>query len=117
MWPTRSSSISRSSFSSDRLRQRLTLKSGYGVAEFQVDRESSLAHTTIAEAGLRVREVLVLSVRRDGVSSPPHGDQEILPGDVLVCYGKMLTLKSLIPTRKPRPRKKKRISSTKGAKK
>ena len=95
------------------LRQRLTLKSGYGVAEFSVDRNSPLANTTIAETGLRDREVLVLSVRRDGLSFPaPHGAQEILPGDILVCYGKMLTLKSLIPPRRPPRRKKKR--STKG---
>jgi ribosomal protein S6--L-glutamate ligase len=97
------------------LRQRLTLKSGYGVAEFQVDRESPLAHTTIADTGLRDRGVLVLSVRRAGLSFPaPHGDQEILPGDFLVCYGKMLTLKTLIPAHKPRPRKKKRASIPKG---
>jgi ribosomal protein S6--L-glutamate ligase len=97
------------------LRQRLTLKSGYGVAEFQVNRDSSLCNTSIADSGLRDRDVLVLSVQRAGISIPaPHGDHEILPGDTLVCYGKFLTLKSLIPAKKPRRRKKKRNSSGPG---
>ncbi|HKI83029.1 MAG TPA: RimK family alpha-L-glutamate ligase [Candidatus Krumholzibacteria bacterium] len=100
------------------LRQRLTLKSGYGVAEFQVNRESSLCNTPIAETGLRERDVLVLSIQRAGISIPaPHGRHEILPGDTLVCYGKILTLKSLIPAKKPRRRKKKRNSSSGGGRK
>lgn len=100
------------------LRQRLTMKSGYGVAEFQVNRDSTLCNMTIAQSGLRIREVLVLSVKREGITFPaPHGGQEILPGDILVCYGKMLTLKSLIPAKRPRRRKKKRSTSPKGGRK
>ncbi len=100
------------------LRQRLTMKSGYGVAEFQVNRDSALCNMTIAQSGLRIREVLVLSVKREGITFPaPHGGQEILPGDILVCYGKVLTLKSLIPAKTLRRRKKKRIPSRTGGRK
>lgn len=82
------------------LRQRLTLKSGYGVAEFPVVAGSELAGRTLRESGLRDRDVQVLSVTRGSVAIPnPRGDQEILPGDVLLCFGKHITLKSLIPPR------------------
>ena len=44
----------------------------------------------------------MLSINRHGILSPnPGGDHEIQPGDVLLCYGKMLGLRALIP---PDPR-------------
>lgn len=80
------------------LRQRLTLARGYGIAEIQVLPNSTLVHKTIAETGLREMDVLVLSISRQGLVIPnPRGSREILPGDVLLCYGKMLTLKTLVP--------------------
>lgn len=85
------------------IRQRMTIKSGYGVAEFAVPRESLLANTTIAETGLRDKEVLVLSITRGSSIFPaPHGDQGVLPGDVLLCFGKLLTLRSLVPAERPK---------------
>jgi ribosomal protein S6--L-glutamate ligase len=90
------------------LRQRLTLKSGYGVAEFPVVQGSELSHVTLRESELRDRDVQVLSIKRGSVVLPnPRGDSEILPGDVLLCFGKLITLKGLIPTDKRRRRKKK----------
>lgn len=90
------------------LRQRLTFKSGYGVAEFPVVPDSELAHVTLRDSGLRDRDVQILSISRGSVVLPnPGGDSEILPGDVLLCYGKLITLKSLIPTDQRRRRKKK----------
>ncbi len=92
------------------VRQRLTMRAGYGVAEFTVDKSSPLAGKTIGETELRDREVLVVNIERGSLIIPaPHGAQEILPGDKLTCFGKLLTLKSMVParpTRKPRPRKK-----------
>jgi len=90
------------------LRQRLTTKSGYGVAEFQIDKKSPLAKTTIANSGLRDQEILVLSVQRESITIPsPTGSQELLPGDTLICFGKLITMRTLVPVRKPRRRKKK----------
>ncbi|HEY6558457.1 MAG TPA: RimK family alpha-L-glutamate ligase [Polyangiaceae bacterium] len=80
------------------VRQRLTLKSGYGVAEFQISSDSELAGKTLRESALRDRDVQVLSISRGSVVIPnPGGDREVLPGDVLVCFGKLLTLKGLMP--------------------
>jgi ribosomal protein S6--L-glutamate ligase len=89
------------------VRQRLTLKSGYGVVEVPINSESRLARKKLRDAGLRAHEVTVLSVFRGSLIMPnPGGDYEILPGDRLLCYGKLMTIRSLIPAAKPRKRKK-----------
>jgi ribosomal protein S6--L-glutamate ligase len=87
------------------IRQRLTLQSGYGVMEIPIDERSELCGKTIRETGLRDRDAIVLAIHRGSVSIPnPRVGREILPGDVLLCFGKNLTLKSLAPRRKPRRR-------------
>jgi len=88
------------------IRQRLTLQSGYGVIEVPVDARSEICGKTVRNSGLRERDVLVLTIQRESVTIPnPRGDREILAGDVLLCFGKTLTLKGLAPPRKPRRRK------------
>ena len=95
------------------LRQRLTIKSGYGVAEFQVSAESELAGKTLINSGLRDRDVHVLSIQRGSIIVPnPKGERQILPGDVLLCFGKHITMKSYIQG--GRDRKTKKLSSKRG---
>lgn len=85
------------------LRQRLTVQAGYGVAEFQIDSGSELAGQTISDTDLRIKEILVLSIDRNGVVVPsPHGSAKILVGDKLLCFGKLITLRGLVPMKKPR---------------
>ena len=92
------------------IRQRLTLQSGYGVMEVRVDERSELAGKSVRDSGLRDRDVLVLTLQRGSVTIPnPRGAREILPGDVLLCFGKNLTLKSLAPP--PRKRRRGRKSA------
>ncbi len=80
------------------IRQRLTLKKGYGVAEIPVDPASELCGRTIEASGLRDRDVLVLTIQRGSLTIPnPRKTREILAGDVLLCFGKTLTLKGLAP--------------------
>lgn len=90
------------------IRQRLTLQSGYSVMEVRVDGSSELAGKTVRDSGLRERDVLVLTLQRGSVTIPnPRGSREILAGDILLCFGKNLTLKSLAPSpRKGRRRRK-----------
>ena len=84
------------------IRQRLTLQHGYGIMEIPVGETSALAHKTVRESGLWDRDVLILTITRGSVVIPnPRGDREILPGDVLLCFGKALTLKSLAPPGRP----------------
>ena len=97
----------RVSFPEVDVRQRLTLKSGYGVVEVPINTESRLARKKLRDSGLRAHEVTVLSVFRGSLIMPnPGGDYEILPGDRLLCYGKLMTIRSLIPpSQKPRRRR------------
>ena len=89
------------------LRQRLSLNAGYSVAEIPISDESPLAGQTLAEAQLREEDIVVLSINRHGVAFPnPGGEHQILGGDVLLCYGKMLALRTMIPAKPPKRRKK-----------
>ena len=80
------------------IRQRLTLDRGYGVAEVPVGPESSLVGKSIKESGLRDQDILVLSIIRESQTIPnPKMSREILSGDTLLCYGKLLAIKTLFP--------------------
>ena len=73
--------------------------------EVPVDERSELAGKTVRETGLRDRDVIVLTIQRGSVSiANPKGSREVLAGDVLLCFGKTMTLKSLVPD-KPRRRR------------
>jgi len=94
------------------IRQRLTLQSGYGVMEVPVDERSELCGKTIRHSGLRERDVIVLTIQRDSVTIPnPRVDREILAGDVLLCFGKNLTLKGFAPPRRERPDRPQRVAA------
>jgi len=94
------------------IRQRLTLQSGYGVMEIPVDPNSELCGKTVSSSALRDRDVLVLTIQRESVTIPnPKGTREIMAGDVLLCFGKSLTLKGLVP---PKRGKKASPAETKG---
>ena len=83
------------------LRQRLTLESGYGVAEIMVSRKSHLVGKSIANCGLRDEDVLVLSIDHDHTVVPnPKGSRVISAGDRLLCFGKLSALKNQIPANK-----------------
>ena len=89
------------------LRQRMTVKSGYGVAELQISRKSQLINKTIQDSGLRDGGVLVLDVERGNNLHPaPEHDFKLLLGDKLLCFGKLLTLKQLLPSHKVTTRRK-----------
>jgi ribosomal protein S6--L-glutamate ligase len=80
------------------LRQRLTLKSGYGVVEFVVQNGSEFAERTLATLALRDRDVHVLSITRGGMVIPnPRGSDDVRAGDVLLCFGSYVTLRALLP--------------------
>ncbi|MFW5830288.1 MAG: RimK family alpha-L-glutamate ligase [Planctomycetota bacterium] len=93
------------------IRQRLTLRNGYGVTEVPILPHSELCGRTIQECGLRERDAIVLSIHRDSVTIPnPSPERELLTGDVLLCYGKLLTLKSLVPQEPQRRRRRRKAA-------
>jgi ribosomal protein S6--L-glutamate ligase len=89
------------------VRQRLTLRQGYGVAEIPIAPESPLVGKSLKDCGLRDQDILVLSIIRESQTIPnPTKSRQILAGDTLLCYGKLLAIKGLIPPRKKRGRRK-----------
>jgi ribosomal protein S6--L-glutamate ligase len=96
--------------------ERLTLQSGYGVIEIPVDERSEFCGKTIRDSKLRERDVLVLTIQRESVTIPnPRVDREILAGDVLLCFGKTLTLKGLAPPRRAKTKKRRKAAPNPGA--
>ena len=89
------------------IRQKLTVSKGYGVTELQVPEGFHLVGKTIESTGLRARDIVVLTLNR-GVSviSNPLGSRVIEAGDRLLCYGKLESMKDLIPKRQRRHRQK-----------
>ncbi|MCG3183382.1 MAG: Ribosomal protein S6--L-glutamate ligase [Planctomycetes bacterium] len=91
------------------IRQRLTLDRGYGVAEVPIGPESPLVGKSIKESGLRDQDILVLSIMRESQTIPnPRNTREILSGDRLLCYGKLLAMKTLFPAQhwpEPKPKR------------
>ncbi len=88
------------------VRQRLTVSRGYGVAELLVPDGSGLVGKTIAESGLRDADILVLTLTSDGMVIPnPRQTRVLKGGSRLLCFGKLSSMRSLVPQRKRRRRK------------
>lgn len=88
------------------IRQRLTVSVGYGVAEVHIPDGSDFVGKTIEQSGLRDRDLTVLTVNRGtAVYSNPKGGRVLEAGDRLLCYGKLETMRDLVPERKKRKRK------------
>ncbi|MHC5003424.1 MAG: RimK family alpha-L-glutamate ligase [Planctomycetota bacterium] len=91
------------------LRQRLTVSRGYGVVELPVAANSELIGKTIEHSGLRERDVVVLTLAREGRSiANPKTTRVIEPHDRLLCFGKLETLKEFLPPKRRRRRIRKR---------
>jgi ribosomal protein S6--L-glutamate ligase len=100
----------RVSFPEVDLRQRLTVSQGYGVCEVPIQEGSELAGLTLAQSGLRERDIEVLTFHRGGkVISLPRSDRVIEVGDRLLCFGRLSGMKALIPDRPKRRRKRKKL--------
>jgi ribosomal protein S6--L-glutamate ligase len=95
------------------LRQRLTVAGGFGVAELPVSKRSELVGKTIAESGLRQKEIVILMLTRaDEVIPLPRSSREIRVGDRLLCFGRRETMKTFLPP----PRRRRRPKSPARAK-
>ncbi len=83
------------------IRQRLTLRSGYGVSEIPITAESPLAGCTVEGSDLISKDIRVLTIiRGEGETFPnPRPDREILPGDLVLCFGRSSEIRQLVPSR------------------
>lgn len=88
------------------VRQRLTVSRGYGVAELHIPEGSEYVGRTIAESGLRDRDINVLSLHHGHKVLPnPRGSRVLEGGDRLLCFGKLESMQHLVPVRARRRRR------------
>lgn len=94
------------------LREKLSVSRGYGVAEILIPKKSEYVGKTIASSGLKEKDINALSLHRDGKVFPnPKADKVLEAEDRILCFGKIESMKDLIPekTRKRRKPKVKKL--------
>ena len=88
------------------IRHRLTVTKGYGVAELLVPDSHPFVGQPINETDLRAKDIVVLTLNRGtNVISNPKGSRVLEANDRLLCYGKLETMRDLVPERRKRKRK------------
>ncbi|WP_439793257.1 RimK family alpha-L-glutamate ligase [Nocardioides sp.] len=87
------------------VRQRLTVSTGYGVAEIVVHAGSDMVGKKLGDSGLDERDINVLALHRGTQVIPNPRNKTVLEGeDRLLCFGKLEEMRSMIPLRKKRQR-------------
>lgn len=90
------------------VRERLSVSTGYGVAELLVHSDADLVGKTLGESGLRERDITVLTLHRGTMVVPNPFPHHVLEAeDRLLCFGKLEEMRSMIPARRKRTRVKK----------
>ncbi len=85
------------------IRQRLTVSTGYGVAELLVREGADIVGKSITDSGLRDRDITVLTLMRGTRVIPnPKGERLLEPEDRLLCFGKLESMRDLVPERRRR---------------
>jgi ribosomal protein S6--L-glutamate ligase len=83
--------------------QRLSVSSGYGVAELLIKAESDMIGRSLASSELEDRDIRVLSlVRGTQVIPNPKSSRILEDSDRLLCFGKYESMRGLIPERRKR---------------
>ncbi len=90
------------------VRERLSVSTGYGVAELLVHSDADVVGKTLGDSGLRDRDITVLTLHRGTTVIPnPFPHHVLQPEDRLLCFGKLEEMRSMIPARRKRTRVKK----------
>ena len=88
------------------IRQRLTVSKGYGVAEIFIPEGSNYIGKTIVESGFREKDINALTLYRGNKVIPNPKSERILEADdKLLCFGKLESMKELIPEKAQKRRK------------
>ena len=92
-------------FSEIDIRQRLTVSKGYGVSEVHIRKGSNFEGKTITGTNLRDNDINVLTLYRGTTVIPnPRGDRELQADDRLLCFGKLDSMRGLLPPKAQRRR-------------
>jgi ribosomal protein S6--L-glutamate ligase len=85
------------------VRQRLSVSAGYGVAELQIGEGSGMVGSSIADSGLRERDISVLTLTRGTKVVPnPKSTRVLEVNDRLLCFGELESMRDLVPARRRR---------------
>ncbi len=85
------------------VRQRLSVSTGYGVAELLVRDDGSFVGRTLGDSGLDERDVRVLTVQRGTTVIPnPRASFVLEANDRLLCFGNLEEMRDMIPKRRNR---------------
>lgn len=88
------------------LRQRLTVSKGYGVTEIYVPVGSKFIGQTITETHLAESDINILTLYRgDKIIPNPRNERVLEPGDKLLCFGKLESMRGMIPVKTKRKRR------------
>ena len=85
------------------VRQRLSVSTGYGVAEILVHSGGDFVGKTLEDSGLRDRDITVLTLHRGTTVIPnPKRGAVLEAGDRLLSFGKLDEMRTLVPERRRR---------------
>jgi len=85
------------------VRQRLSVSTGYGVAELLVHTNADFVGQKLGETDLWERDITVLTLHRGATVIPnPRKGVVLEAGDRLLCFGKLEEMRSMIPERRRR---------------
>ncbi len=85
------------------VRERLSVSTGYGVAELVVHGDADLVGKPLGESGLAERDITVLTLHRGVQVIPNPRPRHVLEdGDRMLCWGKLEEMRSMIPARPKR---------------
>jgi len=85
------------------VRQRLSVSTGYGVAELVPNASSGQIGKELGELGLWERDITVLTLHRGAQVIPnPRKHVVLEAGDRLLCFGKLDEMRGMIPERRRR---------------
>ncbi len=88
------------------IRQRLTVSKGYGVSEIVCPDGSDFVGKTIKEVMLAEKDINVLTLFRGAKAIPnPKIERVIEPNDKLLCFGKLESMRGMIPDKTMRRRR------------
>ncbi len=80
------------------IRQRLTVSRGFGVAEIHIPEGSEYVGKEIRQSGLRDQDINVLTLYRGTTVIPnPRSSRVLEPGDRLLCFGKLDSMRAMVP--------------------
>lgn len=87
------------------IRQRLTVSKGYGVSEIYVPEGSNYVGKKLAEIGLSEKDLNVLTLYRGNKVIPnPKSDRVLEKEDKLLCFGKLESMRGMVPVKAQRKR-------------